>query len=316
MSAVQVAEHQQSNVRSPHRSRLGRDWQLGYALLLPAVVVVLGLIAYPLGYAVWLSLQDIKVGGQGHFIGFANYVRILFDRQSQIHGLFWNSVKVTFLYTGGALIGKFIIGMVSALILNAEIRARRFWRTLLFVPWAIPAVFSAFSWKWIYNDVNGVLNTILLRLGLIKDPILFLSDPRLALWSVLIAVIWQGAPFWIMTFLAGLQAIPRELYEAAQIDGATSAQTFWRITLPNLMPVIIVTTMLSAIWTSNAIQYVYVLTNGGPANVTETFPILAYHQGMQAYDLGIAATIPLLFFPLFAVMIYFLTRRMLQQEER
>jgi len=300
-----------SSVRS---SRLGRDFWLGYALTLPAFLVVVGLVAYPLGYAFWLSLQDIKVGGQGQFVGFANYTRILFDRDSRIYGLFWNSVKVTALYTGGALAGKFIIGMISALILNAQIRARHFWRTLLFVPWAIPAVVSAFTWRWMYNDVNGVINTLLTNLGLVERPILFLADPKLALWSVLIAAIWQGAPFWTMTFLAGLQAIPRELYEAAAIDGATPFQQYFRITLPLLTPVITVTVMLSAIWTSNAIQYVYILTNGGPANATQTFPLLAYHEGMQAYDLGIASTIPLVFFPVFAVLIYFLTRRMLRQE--
>ncbi len=295
-------------------TRLGRDFWLGYALTLPACLVVFGLVAYPLGYAFWLSLQDIKVGGQGQFVGLANYARLLFDRDSRIYGLFWNSVKVTVLYTGGALAGKFVIGMVSALILNAQIRARHFWRTLLFVPWAIPAVVSAFTWRWMYNDVNGVINTLLTNLGLVDRPILFLADPKLALWSVLIAAIWQGAPFWTMTFLAGLQAIPRELYEAAAIDGATPLQQYVRITLPLLTPVITVTVMLSAIWTSNAIQYVYVITNGGPANATQTFPLLAYQEGMQAYDLGIAATIPLVFFPVFAVLIYFLTRRMLRQE--
>jgi len=297
------------------RSSLGRDWRLGYALTLPAFAVVIGLVAYPLGYAVWLSLQDIKIGGEGRFIGLANYARLLFDSESRVSGLFWNSVRVTLLYTGGALLGKFVIGMVSALILNAHIRARHFWRTLLFLPWAIPAVVSAFSWRWIYNDVNGVLNTLLGRLGLVEQPILFLADPRLALWSVLVAAIWQGAPFWTMTFLAGLQAIPRELYEAAQIDGAAPVQSFLRITLPLMAPVITVTTMLSAIWTSNAIQYVLILTNGGPANVTETFPLLAYHEGMQAYDLGIAAAVPLVFLPVFALLIYALTRRMLAQEE-
>lgn len=296
------------------RLPLGRDWRLGYALTLPAFAIVVGLVAYPLGYAVWLSLQDVKIGGAGRFIGFDNYVRFLTDGGSRVYGLFWNSAWVSLLYTGGALLGKFAIGMVSALILNSQIRARHFWRTLLFIPWAIPSVVSAFSWRWIYNDVNGVLNGLLGQMGLIDRPILFLADPGIALWAVLAAVIWQGAPFWTMTFLAGLQAIPRELYEAAQIDGASPFETFRRITLPLLAPVITVTVMLSAIWTANAIQYVLILTNGGPANATETFPLLAYHEGMQAYDLGIAAAIPLAFFPVFALLIFALTRRMLGEE--
>ena len=294
--------------------RFGRDWRLGYAMALPVVLVILGLIAYPLGYSVWLSLQDIKVGGQGTFAGLGNYSKLLLDTTSRIHGDFLNSVRVSLVYTGGALLGKFVLGMTMALILSAQIKARNFWRALLFLPWSIPAVVSAYSWKWIYNDVNGVANNVLLNAGLVERPILFLADIDLAMWSVLLAVIWQGTPFWTMTFLAGLQAIPREIYEAAEIDGATTAQSFWYVTLPNLTSVILVTVMLSAIWTSNAIQYVYVLTGGGPGNATETFAVLAVNQGLRAYDLGMAATIPLLFFPLFAVAIYFLTRRMLRGE--
>lgn len=296
------------------RSIFGRDWRLGYALTLPVVLVIIGLIAYPLGYSVWLSLQDIKLGGQGTFVGLNNYVKLLFDSGARIHDDFWNSVKVTVTYTGGALLGKFLLGMLTALILNAHIRARGFWRALLFLPWSIPAIVSAYSWKWIYNDVNGVANNLLLNLGLIDRPILFLADPDLAMRSVLLAVIWQGTPFWTMTFLAGLQAIPSEIYEAAEIDGASTFKSFWYITLPNMTSVILVTAMLSAIWTTNSIQYVYILTNGGPGNATETFPLLAVNQGLRAYDLGMAATIPLIFFPLFALMIYFLTKRMLRAE--
>jgi multiple sugar transport system permease protein len=292
---------------------LGRDWRLGFALTLPVLIIIIGLIAYPFAYSVWLSLHDVKVGGEGRWVGLGNYTRILFDLQSPLSQAFYNSIKVSFLYTAGAMVGKFIIGMTTALILSAQIKARNFWRMLLFLPWAIPGIVSAYSWKWMYNDINGVINTILLNWGLIDRPILFLADPNIALWAVLAAVIWQGTPFWTMTFLAGLQAIPRDMYEAAEIDGAGTAQTFWYITLPNMTTVITVTLMLSAIWTANAIQYVYILTLGGPGNATETFPILAYNQGIRAYDLGIGATVPLIFFPVFAVMIYFLTRRMLRQ---
>jgi multiple sugar transport system permease protein len=314
MATVQTAAPSLSVVHRRSRRPLGRDWQLGYALVLPVVAVIVGLIAYPLGYSIWLSLQDIKLGGQGTFVGLNNYRTLLFDSSARIHHDFVNAVRVTVAYTGGALLGKLVLGMSMALILNARILGRTFWRALLFLPWAIPAVVSAYSWKWIYNDINGVVNTFLLQVGMIDRPILFLADIDLALWSILAAVIWQGTPFWTMTFLAGLQAIPREIYEAAEIDGASTWQSFWRVTLPNLTSVIVVTVMLSAIWTTNSIQYVYILTNGGPAGATETFPLLAVSQGLRAYDLGMASTIPLLFFPVFAVMIYVLTRRMLRQE--
>lgn len=314
MSTIQVAAPGVAVSKPPLRRLLGRDWRLGYALTLPVLLVIIGLIAYPLGYAVWLSLQDVKVGGQGTFVGLQNYYRLLFDTEARIHDAFWNSVKVSLLYVGGAIVGKLVIGMISALILNAHIRARHFWRSLLFLPWAIPGIVSAYSWKWIYNDVNGVANNVLMNWGIVERPILFLASPDLALWSILVTVIWQGTPFWTMTFLAGLQAIPSELYEAAEIDGATTFKSFLYITLPSIASVVLVVTMLSAIWTTNGVQAVYILTNGGPGGATETFPLLAISQGLRAYDLGMGTAIPLLFFPFFAVMIYFLTRRMLRVE--
>jgi multiple sugar transport system permease protein len=304
-----------SAARGQPGSVLGREWRLAYLLVLPCLLVIVGLIAYPLGYAVWLSLQDIKIGGQGTFVGLNNYAKLLFDTSTRIQSQFWDSVRVTILYTGGAMLGKFIIGMAAALILNARIRGRNFFRALLFLPWAIPAIVSAYSWKWIYNDINGVLNTLLQQIGLIDRPILFLADPDIAIWALLAAVVWQGTPFWTMTFLAGLAAIPSEMYEAAEIDGASTLRSFFAITLPNLAGVIVVTLMLSAIFTTNAIQFPYILTNGGPGNATTTFPLLALVQGLRAYDMGIASTITLVFFPVFAAMIYFLTRHMLRGEE-
>jgi multiple sugar transport system permease protein len=314
MSTLQVAARGVGITSRPSRRPLGRDWQLGFALVAPVVLVIVGLVAYPLGYSIWLSFQDVKVGSPGTWIGFGNYYKILFDSEARIHDSFYASLKITVLYVVGACVGKFIIGMVSALILNAEIKARHFWRTLLFLPWAIPPIVGAYSWKWIYNDVNGVANAMLTNVGLIDAPILFLARPENALWSVLVGVIWQGTPFWMMTFLAGLQAIPADLYEAAEIDGATTFKSFIYITWPSLTSVVIVTVMLSAIFTTNTVDFIYTLTNGGPGGATETFPLLAIAQGLRAYDLGIGSTIPLLFFPFFAVIIYFLTRRLLQNE--
>jgi multiple sugar transport system permease protein len=316
MSSVQVAAPGTYAASRPTRRVLGRDWKLGYVLIVPVFAVIFGLVAYPLGYSVWLSLQDVKVGAPGTFIGLGNYTKILFDSTARIHDSFWSSLEITLVYIVGALVGKLIVGMISALILNANIRARHFWRSLLFVPWAIPGIVAAYDWKWIYNDVNGVANALLTKIGLIDAPILFLANPDIALWSVLVGVIWQGTPFWTMTFLAGLQSIGAELYEAAEIDGASTFKSFLYITLPSISSVIIVTAMLSAIFTINGVQFIYILTNGGPGGATNTFPLLALSDGLRAYDLGIGSTIPLLFFPFFAVLIYFLTKRLLQNEER
>jgi multiple sugar transport system permease protein len=291
-------------------SRANRDWKLGYALVLPAAVVIVGLIAYPFLYSIWMSLHVIRIGGEGRFVGLANYGSLLFGTNS---ARFWNSVLVTVEYTFAAEFGKFLIGIVTALILHNILRLRGLFRTLLFVPWAVPSVVSAYTWRWMFDDRLGLLNVMLLKIGAIHSPVLWLSDINLALWSVIAATIWQGTPFWTICYLAGLQAIPSEIYEAAHVDGAGAWQGFFQITLPNLLPVIIVTFMLSTIWTSNSLQVVYILTNGGPVNATETFPLLAYTVGMRDYNLGLASTVPLLFFPVFAVMIHFLSRRLLQE---
>ncbi|HEY3081584.1 MAG TPA: sugar ABC transporter permease [Chloroflexota bacterium] len=290
---------------------LGRDWRLAYPLLLPVLLVILGLIAYPFVSSIFYSLQDVRIGGQGRFIGLENYRTLLVGIESE---RFWNSVKVSVLYTGVALGVKFVLGMTMALILHHQIAGRDLWRALVFIPWAVPGVVSAYIWKWMYDGMRGVINLNLLAWKAVDFPIQFMADYNIALWAVLAAVTWQGTPFWTMTFLAGMQSIPSEMYDAAHIDGAGAVKSFVFITLPNLAPVILVTVMLSAIWTANGVQYVYILTNGGPANATETFPMLALTQGIRAYNLGVGATVPLIFFPVFAVVIWFLTKRMLRGE--
>lgn len=305
--AVAAAPHRKPSTRRI----LGNDWQLAFPLVAPVMAIILGLIAYPFLSSIWYSLQDVKIGGQGRFVGLANYGTLLGGALAE---QFWNSVKVSLIYTGVVLLAKFVLGMAMALVLHHDLKGRDFWRAIVFIPWAIPGVVSAYSWKWMYDDMRGVINLTLMSWDVIDFPIQFLADYNLALWSVMAAVTWSGTPFWTMTFLAGLQSIPNDMYDAAHIDGANAVKSFFYITLPNLLPVIIVTFMLSTIWTANSVQYVYLLTNGGPAGATETFPMLALTMGIRSYNLGMGATVPLMFFPFFAVAIWFLSQRMLRGE--
>lgn len=307
LTAPAVAERRRPGVGA----RLGRDWRLAYPLIAPIAVVIVGLIAYPFVSSIWYSLQDVRIGGQGRFVGLANYAALLTGSESD---RFWNSVRVSVVYTGGVLAVKFVLGMTMALILHHELRGRDLWRAIVFVPWAIPGVVSAYAWKWMFDDMRGVINLNLMAWKIVDFPIQFLADYNLALVAVMGAVVWSGTPFWTMTFLAGLQSIPSDMYDAAHIDGAGAVKSFFYITLPNLTPVIIVTLMLSAIWTANGVQYVYILTNGGPAGATETFPMLALTMGIRSYNLGMGATVPLMFFPLFALAIWFLSKRMLRED--
>jgi multiple sugar transport system permease protein len=287
-----------------------RDSTLGYIFLAPALLVIVGLVAYPFANAIVMTFQQKTAGAPGQFIGLRNYQELLANET------FFRTVFNTAVYTGFGVGLKFFFGLSMALVLNQDRRWNNMFRSFLLIPWAIPTVISALNWRWIYDDASGLINNVLVRLNMVEETISWLSDPNLAMMSVIVVVIWQGTPFFTMCFLAGLQAIPKELYEAAEIDGASVLQQFRYITLPRLQPIFITAIMLSAILTSASIQFVYILTNGGPADRTQIFPTLAYNLALGgAQRLGMGATVSLFFFPLLVVLIIFLTRRMLRERE-
>ena len=296
-------------VASPRRHLLGRDAPLAYLFLSPILLVLVGLVAYPFFSAILLSLQDKMVGAPGEFAGFQNYVTLLRDE------IFRKTVVNTFIYTVLGVILKAALGMTIALVINEEIRARNLMRALCFLPWAFPTLIVSLNWKWIYEGTQaGLLNMVLYNSGLVSNYVRWLSDANIALFSVIAAMVWQGTPFYAMMFLAGMQAIPRELYEAAEVDGASVFQRFFKITLPSLTNVIIITMLLSTIWTANNIEFVYILTGGGPNYATHIFPTLSYEIAIASRRLGLGATVPLMFLPILVVIIIVLTRRMLEQE--
>jgi multiple sugar transport system permease protein len=288
---------------------LTQDRTLGYLFLFPAILVIVGLVAYPFASAIVMTFQAKTAGAPGRFIGLDNY-RELFSSEQ-----FIRTVMNTVVYTAIGVGAKFLVGLSMALVLNQERFCNNLFRSFLLVPWAIPTVMSALNWRWIFDDASGLINNVLVRLNLIDETISWLSNPNLAMLSVIVVVVWQGTPFFTMSFLAGLQAIPKELYEAAEIDGASVMQQFTHITLPRLHPIFVTATMLSAILTSSAIQFVLILTNGGPADTTMIFSVLSYHLALGgAQRLGMGAAVSLIFFPVLVVFIVFLTRRMLREK--
>ena len=285
------------------------EGRLAYALLAPTLLVILFLVAYPFCAAIYLSVQDKMVGAPGRWVGLANYAELF--RDDVFVRTAWNSV----VYIVVAVALKFVLGLTMALVLDQERRFNNFFRTLLFVPWAVPVIIVALNWRWIFDDLSGFLNNFLITTHLSSNIISWLSDPGLAMGCVIAVVVWAGTPFYSMTFLAGLQAIPRELYEAAEIDGASIVQQFLHITVPRLRTIFLTTVMLSTIWTATNLQFVLVLTRGGPASRTEIFPHLAYTTALGARRLGMGAAVSLVFFPLLAILILLLTRRMLRQAD-
>lgn len=269
---------------------------------------MIGLVLYPFIYSFVLSMNEKPLGGAPTFVGLGNYATLIKS------SIFRKAAVQSLIYTVTGVGMKFFFGLAIALVLNSAIKARNVFRALLFFPWSIPIVVGAFTWRWMYDDLNGVINTVLFKAGLIERYIFFLGNPKIALWAVIAAMIWQGTPFYTMNFLAGLQAISDELYEAAMIDGANRIQQFWHITLPSLSSVIMITLLLSTIWTANQMQFVYILTAGGPANSTQIYPHYAYEMSIRLRQLGLGAAVPLMFFPLLAVVILVLTQRLLKQE--
>lgn len=293
---------------------LGRDWRLGYVFTLPLVLVLAALVAYPFFSGIILSFQNRTIGGEARWVGIDNYRELLFG--SQYSSVFWNTVKVSLIYTFVSVAIKFVFGLLMALMVNEQFRGRMFIRALLFLPWATPTIIVALTWRWIFDgSINGLINLFRVEYLGSETLVQFLSDPDRALWAVIVVVVWQGTPFYTMMLLAGLQAIPADQYEAASLDGANAWRRFLDITIPGLMPAITITLLLSSIWTANSINFVYAMTRGGPSNATMTFPMLAYEIGIAGgRQLGMAAAVSVLFFPLFIVAIYILTKRMLSTE--
>jgi len=210
---------------------------------------------------------------------------------------------------------KFVLGMAVAVVLNQQIRGRNFFRAFLLLPWVMPAFVVYLVWRWLYDPLSGLINYALLDLGLVAGPIPFLSERSTAMASVIIAHSWRAFPFYAISFLAGMQTISQELYDSAQVDGASRWQQFRYITVPSLYHIIGVVLMLSTIWTANAFEPVYLLTGGGPSDATVVYTLLAYLMGMVNLRLGEAAAVSTLFLPLLLGLVLVVTA-LLQRKAR
>jgi multiple sugar transport system permease protein len=281
----------------------------GMALLVPTVFLLLGLVLYPFFYAIWLGFTDKSVGAAGSFVGLTNFRYILGWPQ-------FNAALVnTAVFTVSAVAIKFVLGMAVAVVLNQQIRGRNFFRAFLLLPWVMPAFVVYLVWRWLYDPLSGLINYALLDLGLVGAPIPFLSERSTAMLSVIIAHSWRAFPFYAISFLAGMQTIAQELYDSAQVDGASRWQQFRFITLPSLYHIIGVVLMLSTIWTANAFEPVYLLTGGGPSDATVVYTLLAYLMGMVNLRLGEAAAVSTLFLPLLLGLVLVVTA-LLQRKAR
>ena len=278
--------------------RLGRDTPIAYTFIAPAFFLLLFLVAYPFVLSLWFSLSDARVGETGSWVGLDNFRRLLAS------DTFRQTLQNSLVFTAAALGAKTIFGMALALLLFRIGRFKRLIRGAVLLPFIVPTALSTLVWWWMFEPLYSVVNWTLKALHVVNRDIPWLPDPYLAMFTVVLVNTWRGLPFFAITILAGLVAIPKEMYEAAESDGAGPAARFWHITLPLLKPVLAVVILFSAIFTLADFNIVYVLTKGGPINMTHLFATYSFQIGLQSGQIGQGAAISLFLFPILLMIVF------------
>ncbi|WP_433605416.1 ABC transporter permease subunit [Dactylosporangium sp. CA-139114] len=291
--------------------RLGRDWRLAALFLAPTAVLVGALVLVPIARSIVTSTTE-RHGPDSVFVGLDNYLALAGDEQ------FRTGVTNSFVFTTYAEVFKVVLGLAAALLLHHRRRGRALLAGLLLLPWVVPTVVTAFSWRSLLDPIFGSVNALLTGSGI--GPLLaavhlvdewpagWLSDPALAMPSVILVNVWKGVPFFTIAFLAGLKAIPADRYEAATVDGASAWQRFSHVTLPGLRHVITVTVTLSSIWTFNNFDLIWLLTQGGPGDATTPYVLVAYSKAILQLQYGAGAAVTLVMLPVIGALVFFLVR--------
>jgi multiple sugar transport system permease protein len=284
---------------------------LGLLFMLPAAVLLLLFLTYPLGLGTWLGFTDAKIGRSGEWIGWDNYAFLLGDSVTRL------ALFNTLFYTTLASVLKFVLGLWLAVLLNKDVRFKTFFRAVILLPYIVPTALSAIAFWWIYDAQFSIVSWTLVKLGVIDTYIDFLGDPWNARLATIFANVWRGVPFVAITLLAGLQTISPSYYEASAIDGATPFQQFRHVTLPLLTPIIAVVMTFSVLFTFTDFQLIYVLTRGGPLNATHLMATLSFQRAIAGGALGEGAAISIAMVPFLLAAILFsyfgLQRRAWQQ---
>jgi multiple sugar transport system permease protein len=284
-----------------------KSW-LWYA---PAAVLVLLVFVYPIFRTLSLSFihLNLETGFHPRFAGADNFTRLLSDSR------FFSSLRVTALFTAASVALEFLAGLLSALAVEKIGRGGRTARTLLLIPWTLPTAIIAVLWMWIFNDQYGFINALLLKSGIINSPIAWLGRPQTALLSITLADVWKAFPFVFIVLLAGLQSIPRETYEAMEIDGGTAWHKFRYVTLPHLLPFIFLALIFRIVQAFAIFDLVYVLTGGGPGGATETVSVYGYYTFMRYLDFGYGSALVVAIVIILALIAWILHSVLLKKYE-
>ncbi|WP_061933334.1 carbohydrate ABC transporter permease [Aureimonas sp. AU22] len=291
--------------QAPRRSWTARLEPYLYAA--PAVILILAIMLVPLVVGMSYAFRDIRLMNpfSGGFVGFDQFVKLSGDSDFRLalgNTVFWTATSVAL---------QFTFGLILALLLNRPFTGRGLAQALVFLPWAVPSFLSGLDWAWLFNPVVGPIPHWLTALGIMDTPSNILADPDLAMWGPIVANVWWGIPFFAITLLAALQSIPRDIYEAAAIDGAGAFERFRSITLPLLAPTIAITILLRTVWIANFADLIVVMTNGGPADRTQIVASYIFTTAFRRLDFGYASAIAMVLLVL--LMIYSLLLVMLRQ---
>ena len=284
-----------------------------YLYSAPSLILIIGVMLVPLVVGVSYAFRDIQLLNpfSGGFVGLEHFRELSRDTA------FYGALRNTLWWTGASVFLQFIFGLILALLLDKPFWGRGLVQALVFLPWAVPSFLAGLNWAWLFNPVIGPLPHWFFGLGLISEPGNLLSDPQYAMWGPIIANVWWGIPFFAITLLAALQAIPRDLYEAASIDGANWFQRFLSITLPFLAPTIAITILLRTVWISNFADLIVVMTGGGPADRTQIVASYIFTQAFRALDFGYASAIALVLLVLllaYSMLIILLRQTLLNKD--
>ena len=273
------------------RLRDPSEASLGVLLLAPAFLLLALIVVYPIGTLIFNSFFDLRLsGGSGmKFVGFENYLLVLKD------GDFWNATWNTVLITLITVPGALVVGLGLALLANLPFRRQWPVRLALLLPWALPLAFAGLIFAWFFHTEYGVVNDVVRRLGG-GEPTMWLLRPGWAFAAICLTIVWKTSSFMALILLAGLQMIPRSLYEAAEVDGASKGQQFWQITIPMLMPSIIVALIFRTITALQTFDIPYTMTRGGPGNATETLAMLIHKTTIDYLDVGYGSTLAVFMF--------------------
>lgn len=287
------------------------DRIFAFALLTPAILCVVGLVGWPMIQIVTLSFAEGKglaaISGSVRAWGFNNYISVLMDNET------WDSVLTTAVYVVGSIIPAFAIGLGVALLLNRQFPLRRALRCLALLPWAAPGVLVSIVFLWLFDPSYGVVNYLLRATGISTQDVGWFTNEDTALFAVIMPTIWKSFPFFALTILGALQTIPDDLYEAADMDGATPLQSFFNVTWPGIRGPAILALVLNGLWALREFDIIFATTGGGPARATETLGIRAYVEAFSYFEIGRASAIGVLTIAI-ALLMVLAARRPLQKE--